>query len=76
MAEAELLLGEAVELAADLAMKQETVAELAALYRAHAVDAAGRRRRGEALEAVGRAMALLPESEDLQALRLSIESSL
>ena len=73
-AEAESLLQEAVELAAGLAVRHETVLELAAVYRAHAIDAASRRRRREALEAIGRAMELLPDSQDLQSLRHSIES--
>ena len=74
MAEAELLLNEAVNLAPDAAARLEMTGELAAVYRAHAIEAAGRRRRGEALEAIGMAMALLPDSQDLQALRRSIES--
>ena len=74
MAEAELLLNEAVSLAPDAAMRQELTAELASVYRAHAIEAASGRRRGEALEAIGMAMALLPDSQDLQSLRRSIES--
>ena len=55
--------------------RQETVAELAAAYRAHAIEAAAhRRRRGEALQAIATAIELLPDSEDLQSLRTSIES--
>ena len=74
LAEAELLLNEAVALAPDAAMRQELTAELASVYRAHAIEAASRRRRGEALEAIGLAMALAPDSQDLQSLRSSIES--
>ena len=74
MVEAEQLLREAVELAEGLAVRQEAVLELVSVYRAHAVEAAAhRRRRREALEAVGRAMELLPDDQDLQALRHSIE---
>lgn len=73
--EAERLLGEAVEFAPDDATRQAVVAELAGAYRAHAVEAAAhRRRRGEALQAIGAAVELLPEDEDLLALRTSIES--
>jgi len=74
MAEAELLLNEAVSLAPDAVMREELTAELASVYRAHAIEAASRRRRGEALEAIGMAMALLPDSQDLQSLQHSIES--
>ena len=73
--EAERLLHEAVELATDAEMRQEAVVELASAYRAHAIEAAAhRRRRGEAMEAIGTAIALLPDNQDLQALRTSIES--
>jgi tetratricopeptide (TPR) repeat protein len=75
MAEAERLLVEALELAAGLPVLEETTAQLAAVYRAHAIEAsASRRRRREAAEAIGRAAQLLPDDEDLQALRRSIES--
>jgi hypothetical protein len=41
----------------------------------HAIEAAAhRRRRGEALQAIATAVELLPDDEDLQALRTSIES--
>ncbi|HWG25844.1 hypothetical protein [Actinospica sp.] len=73
--EAERLLGEAVEFAVDDEMRREVVVELAGAYRAHAIEAAAhRRRRGEALQAIATALELLPEDEDLQSLRTSIES--
>jgi tetratricopeptide (TPR) repeat protein len=73
--EAELLLREALEFAQGLSVQQETTLELASVYRAHAIEAAAsRRRRREALEAIGRALALLPDSQDLQSLHHSIES--
>ena len=73
--EAERLLREALELAVGEDMRQEVTAELAAAYRAHAIEAAAhRKRRGEAMQAITTAIELLPDSEDLQALRTSIES--
>jgi hypothetical protein len=73
--EAERLLREALELAVGEDMRQEVTAELAAAYRAHAIEAAAhRKRRGEAVQAITTALELLPDSEDLQALRTSIES--
>jgi tetratricopeptide (TPR) repeat protein len=74
MVEAERLLHEALELAAGLAVQEETTLELAAVYRAHAIEAsASRRRRREAAEAIRQALELLPDSEDLQAVQRSIE---
>jgi tetratricopeptide (TPR) repeat protein len=74
-AEAERLLRDAVDEAPDEHVRQEAAAELAAAYRAHAIEAgAHRRRRGEALQAIAAAIELAPDSEDLQALRASIES--
>ena len=73
--EAERLLREALEVAAGLAVREETTLELVAVYRAHAVEAAAsRRRRREAAEAVRQALELLPDNEDLQSLQRSIES--
>jgi tetratricopeptide (TPR) repeat protein len=72
--EAERLLREAVDLAPEHE-RDALVAELAAAYQTHAVEAAShRRRRGEALEAVTAAVELLPDDEDLLSLRTSIES--
>ena len=75
MPDAERLLQEALEVAAGLAVARETTLELASVYRAHAIEAsASRRRRREAAEAIGRAVELLPDDQDLAALRQSIDS--
>ena len=74
-AEAERLLREAVDLAVGDEMRALVDGELAAAYRGHAIEAAAhRRRRGEALSAITAALELLPDDEDLQSLRTSIES--
>jgi tetratricopeptide (TPR) repeat protein len=71
--EAELLLQEAVKLAVDAKTRTEVTEDLAAVLRARAVQAANARRRGEAQEAIAKAVALSPGNRELTALQRSIE---